>query len=193
MTFPRPFAGVAAVAFIALGLVVLLPDCASACSCGGGAPFRVLAKGADASAVFSGEVMNIEEGSSTRMFGMSVPSRRITLQVSEVWKGPQTETLEVNTPRDGATCGYSFKVGQEYLVYAYGKEEALKVDLCSQTRLLSRADEHLRVLGNGRSSGDGAVLSDTSGGFPRLDTVGMLGLAVAVVSWVLLMRLVRIR
>jgi hypothetical protein len=193
MALTRPLAGVAAVALIALGLVVLLPDCASACSCGGGAPFRVLAKGADASAVFSGEVMNVEEGSSTRMFGMSVPSRRVTLQVSEVWKGPQTETLEVSTPRDGATCGYSFKEGQEYLVYANGKEEALKVDLCSQTRLLSRADEHLRVLGNGRSSRDGDVLSDTSGGFPRLDTVGMLGLAVAVVSWVFLMRLVRIK
>jgi hypothetical protein len=193
MALTRPLAGVAAVALIALGLVVLLPDCASACSCGGDAPFQVLAKGADASAVFSGEVMNIEEGSSTRLYGMSVPSRRVTLQVSEVWKGPQTETLEVTTPRDGATCGYNFKEGQEYLVYAYGKEEALKVDLCSQTRPLSRADEHLRVLGDGRSSGDGDVLSDTSGGFPRLDTVGMLGLAVAVVSWVLLMRLVRIR
>jgi hypothetical protein len=151
----------------------------------------VLAKGADASAVFSGEVMNIEGGLSTRIFGMSVPSRRVTLQVSEVWKGPQTETLEVTTPRDGATCGYNFKEGQEYLVYAYGKEEALKVDICSQTRLLSRADEHLRVLGDGRSSGDGDVLSDTSGEFPRLDIVGMLGLAVAVVSLVLLMRLVR--
>src|ERR687894_156584 len=169
MALTRPLAGVAAVALIALGLVVLLPDCASACSCGGGAPFRVLAKGADASAVFSGEVMNIEGGLSTRIFGMSVPSRRVTLQVSEVWKGPQTETLELTTPRDGAACGYNFKERQEYLVYAYGKQEALKVDLCSQTRLLSRADEHLRVLGEGQSSGDGDVLSDPSGEFPRLD------------------------
>ena len=191
MALTRPLAGAAAVALIALCLVVLLPDCASACSCGGGAPFRVLAKGADASAVFSGEVMNIEGGLSTRIFGMSVPSRRVTLQVSEVWKGPQTETLEVTTPRDGATCGYNFKEGQEYLVYAYGKEEPFEVDLCSRTKPLSDAD--LRVLGDGWSSGEDSVLSDTSGGFPRLDIMGMLGLAVAAVSLVLLMRLVRIR
>ncbi len=183
--------GLVSVTLLVVGLVALLPDCASACSCGGGAPFRVLAKGADAGAVFSGQVMSVEEGSSTRMFGMSVPSRRVTLQVSEVWKGPQTETLEVSTPRDGATCGYAFKEGQEYLVYAYGKEEPFKVDLCSQTRLLSRADAHLRVLGDGWSSGEDSALSDTSGGFPRLDMIGMMGLAVAVASLVVLRRLVR--
>jgi hypothetical protein len=125
------------------------------------------------------------------MFGMSVPSRRVTLQVSEVWKGPQTETLEVTTPRDGATCGYNFKEGQEYLVYAYGKEEPFKVDLCGETRLLSRAEAHLRVLGDGRNSGDDGTLSDTSGGFPRLDILGMVGMAVVVASLVVLRRLVR--
>jgi hypothetical protein len=49
------------------------------------------------------------------------------------------------------------------------------------------------VLGEGAAVGDGggAVLSDTSGGFPSLGVMGMLGGAVAIVSWVLLMRLVR--
>lgn len=188
----RLLTGLALMALLVVGLVALLPDCAHACSCGGGAPFRVLAKGADASAVFSGEAMNVEGGHTTKMFGgTSVSSVKVTLRVSEVWKGPQRETLEVSTPRDGATCGYNFKEGQEYLVYAYGKEEPFKVDLCSQTKLLSKADANLRVLGDGRSSGDNSTLSDTSGGFPRLEIVGMMGLAVAVASLVLLMRLVR--
>ncbi len=193
MALTRPLAGVATVALVAFALLALLPDCAHACSCGGGAPFRVVAKGADASAVFSGEVMDVEGGLFTRMFGMSIPSEKVTFRVSEVWKGPQRDTLEVSTPRDGATCGYSFKEGQEYLVYTYGKEEPLKTDLCTETRLLSRAGAHLRVLGDGQSPGDDSVLSDTSGGFPRLDIVGMLGLAVATASLLLLMRLVRIR
>jgi hypothetical protein len=191
MALTRPLAGVAAVALVALALSALLPDCAHACSCAGGAPFRVLAKGADASAVFSGEVLDVEEGSPTRMFGTRIPSSRVTLRVSEVWKGPQRESLEVSTPESGATCGYNFKEGQEYLVYAYGRQGPLKVDLCSETRLLSKAGAHLRVLGDGRSPGDDGALSDTSGQFLRLDIVGMMGLAVAAVSLVVLMRLVR--
>jgi hypothetical protein len=125
------------------------------------------------------------------MFGMSVSSVKVTLRVSEAWKGPQQETLVVSTPRDGATCGYAFKEGQEYLVYAYGKEEPFEVDLCSGTKQLSDADADLRVLGDGRSSGDDSTLSDTSGGVPRLDVIGMLGGAVATVSLVVLMRVVR--
>jgi hypothetical protein len=48
------------VALVVIGLLVLLPDCVRACSCGGGVPFRVLARGVDASAVFSGEVLDVE-------------------------------------------------------------------------------------------------------------------------------------
>jgi hypothetical protein len=189
----RLLTGLVSVTLIVLGLVALLPDCASACSCSsGGVPFRVIAKGADAGAVFSGEVMDVEEGPPTRMLGLPRgPSMRVTLQVSEVWKGPQRDTLEVSTPRDGATCGYYFKEGEKYLVYAYGKEEPLKVSLCSETRLLSKAHAHLRVLGDGWNPGEESALSDTSGGFPRLDVIGMLGLAVAAVSLAVLMRIVR--
>jgi hypothetical protein len=176
----RLLTGLASMAILVVGLVALLPDCASACSCSsGGAPFRVIAKGTDSSALFSGEVLDVQEGD------------RVTLRVSEVWKGPQRETLEVRTRRDPALCGYPFKEGQEYLVYAYGKQEPFNTHICSETRLLSKADAHLRVLGDGWSSGNDSALSDTSGGFPRLEIVGMLGLAVAAVSLVVLRRLVR--
>jgi hypothetical protein len=139
----------------------------------------MIAKGSDASAVFSGEVLDVQEGD------------RVTLRVSEVWKGPQQETLEVRTQTDPALCGYPFKEGQEYLVYAHGKEEPFNTHVCSETRLLSKANAHLRVLGEGWSSGNDSALSDTSGGIPRLDIFGMLGLAVAAVSLGVLMRLVR--
>ena len=188
----RLLTGLASMAFLVVGLVALLPDCASACSCGGGAPFRVLAKGADASAVFSGEVMNVEEGSSTRMFGMSVPSRRVTLQVSEMWKGPQTETLEVSTPRDGATCGYNFKEGQEYLVYAYGKEEPFKVDLCTETKPLSKAGMNLQLLGDGQRPGEEVPVPDTSGGVGGLGVLGLAAVAAATAALLVLRRLLKI-
>jgi hypothetical protein len=139
------------------------------------------------SAVFAGEVVSITKG---EPFGRE--PNTVSLRVSEVWKAPELETLEVTTPRGGAACGYPFKEGQEYLVYAYGKEESLKVDLCSETTPLSKASADLEALDNGETmGGSGAVLSDTSGGFPPLWVMGMVGGAVAAVSLVVLMRLVR--
>jgi hypothetical protein len=91
-----------------------------------------------------------------------------TLRVSEVWKGPEQGTLEVQT-RDPAFCGYRFKEGQEYLVYSEGgpgyPADRLVVKNCGRTRLLSKAGADLEVLGDGAAVGDGggAVLSDTSG------------------------------
>ena len=190
MALSRPLASVAAVALVALGLLALLPDCAHACSCGGGGgSFRELAKGSDSTAVFSGEVLDVEGGAPIRMFGDRIPSSRVTLRVSEVWKGPQRETLEVSTPRDGVMCGYSFKEGQEYLVYAYGKEEPFKVDLCSQTKVLSKAGANLRVLGDDQKSSESEPLPDTSGGVAELGVLGLAAVAAAVATFLLLKRL----
>jgi hypothetical protein len=138
--------------------------------------------------VFAGQVVNISKGKPLSLWEPNT----VSFRVSEGWKGPEQDTLEVTTPRGGASCGYPFKEGQEYLVYAYGKEESLKVDLCSETTPLSKASADLEALDNGETmGGSGAVLSDTSGGFPPLWVMGMVGGAVAAVSLVVLMRLVR--
>jgi hypothetical protein len=147
----RPLASAATVVLLALGLLSLLPDCAHACTCATGGSFQEAAMGANSSAVFAGEVIDVEK---------SLSSSSATLRVSEVWKGPQTETLEVNTPQvlPGVGCGYPFKEGQEYLVYAYWgphgspPRPGLKTDLCTETKLLSEADANLRVLGEGQES-----------------------------------------
>ena len=185
MTLTRPLASAAAVALVALGLVALFPDCASACSCAyAGAPGELKYSGA----VFSGEVVDFDKKGPF--------NATATLRVSEVWKGPEQGTLEVHT-RDPAFCGYGFKEGQEYLVYAEGgpgyPADRLVVKNCGRTRLLSKAGVDLEVLGEGAAVGDGggAVLSDTSGGFPPLGVIGMVGGVVAAVSLVILMRLVR--
>jgi hypothetical protein len=136
--------------------------------------------------VFAGEVVDLEKGG--KMWG-SVPSTTVSFRVSEVWKGPERETLEVNTPSQGPACGYRFSEGREYLVYAWGKK--LEVNSCGRTTPLSEARADLEVLGDGEALGGSGVLYDTSGGFPPLGVIGMLGGAVAVVSLVVLMRLVR--
>jgi hypothetical protein len=196
MPFTRPLAGVTAVTLLVLALLALLPDCASACSCailGNSPEERAEIALKESTAVFSGEVLDVEKGPLTRMLGLGfrTPSSRVTLRISEVWKGPQRETLEVSTPSQGGACGYSFSEGQKYLVYASGKEETFQTHLCSETKPLSKASADLEALGNGETLGSGGALVDTSGGFPPLGIIGMMGLAMAAVSLVVLLRLVR--
>ena len=180
----RPLAALASLVLAVLGGVFLLsPQCAYACQCtmppGGQDPERVLA---DSEAVFSGEVVEIEK---------DLQTSKVTLRASEVWKGPQRETLEVSTPRDGATCGYPFKEGQEYLVYAYTGKQGLEVDLCNGTQRLTEAEADLEVLGAGKKPNRGGeALSDTSGGVSGGAMVGVVGLVMAA-SLLLVVRLVR--
>ena len=175
------------------GVFVLSPQCASACSCAIESNPKERAKEAmsDSEAVFSGEVAEVKEGPPTKMMGMSgVRTSRVTLRASEVWKGPQRETLEVSTPRDSMTCGYPFKEGQEYLVYAYTGKQGLEVDLCNGTRRLAEAKADLEVLGDGERPTGGEALSDTSGGVSAGAMVGVAGLVMAA-SVLVVVRLVR--
>jgi hypothetical protein len=184
MVFTRPLARITAVALIVLALLALLPDCASACSCiGFGGSQQEITKQAlsDSAAVFSGEVADVEKQGSTAT---------VTLRVSEMWKGSEQGTLQVSTPSQEPACGYPFEDGREYLVYAYGKEEPFKVDLCSETKPLSKAGASLQVLGDGQSSG-GAPLPDTSGGVAGLGVVGLAGVAAATATLLLLKRLLK--
>jgi hypothetical protein len=103
-----------------------------------------------------------------------MPTDAVSFQVSEVWKGSERETLQVSTASQGPSCGYPFKEGQEYLVYARGKR--MNVSACEETKPLSEASVDLEVLDNGETmGGSGAVLYDTSGGFPPLGVIGMVG------------------
>jgi len=181
----RPLAALASLVLAVLGVVVLIPDCASACSCGGfeGSQREVVERAlSHPGAVFSGEVVEVDKGSQTST---------VTLRVNEVWKGPQTETIQVSTRSLDAACGYPFKEGQEYLVYADEGKQGLQVNACGPTKPLSEAQADLEVLGNGETLGGSGVLSDTSGGFPPFGVMGMLVGAVAAVSLVVLLRVVR--
>ena len=182
----RTLAALASLVLTSLGLLVLYPPkCAYACSCMV-VPIQRYISSSDA--VFSGEVVDLQKGTSaSRMFG---PSDTVTLRVSETWKGTDQGTLEVSTPSQGSACGYAFEEGQEYLVFAYGKQD-LKVDACGGTTLLSKADKDLALLGNGEKPKDGDyALTDTSGVVPARAVVGLAGLAM-VASLLVVVRLVR--
>jgi hypothetical protein len=186
----RPLAAVASVVLMGLSFLVLLPDCASACSCAVlGSKKQVEWALSHPGAVFTGEVVKIDRPSSIKS---SLAPETVTFRVSESWKGPEGATLEVRTPISGMSCGYPFKEGQEYLVYAHGKQQDLKVDLCSGTKALSKAGADLAELGNGQKPKDGGdALTNTSGFVPGRAVLGMAGLVMAA-SLLVMVRLVRI-
>jgi hypothetical protein len=117
---------------------------------------------------------------------------KVTLRVSEVWKGSGQETLEVRTPSQGMACGYPFKEGQEYLVYADGKEQPFKVNACSETKPLSKAGMNLQLLGDGQSPGEEVPVPDTSGGVGGLGVLGLAAVAAATAALLVLRRLLKI-
>ncbi len=182
----RPLAALASVVLTVLGVVFLLPpDCASACSCAMPPGSRDAL--ADSDAVFSGEVVAVEQGTAT---ATSPGYDTATLRVSEAWKGSGRGTWEVRTPSQGMACGYHFEEGREYLVYAYTGKQGLEVDLCNGTQPLTEAEADLEVLGAGERPTGGEVLSDTSGDVSVGAMVGVAGLVLAA-SVLVVVRLVR--
>ena len=196
----RLFARLAPLAVLALSLVVLLPDCASACTCAveGGPKERATEAIAGSDAVLSGSVVELEkeppdtemvEGTMLTVMGGGGRKATVTLRVSEVWKGPRQQTVTITTEADsGVGCGYPFEEGREYLVYATGEDPS--VGLCGETKPLSGADADLEALGEGQRPEGGAALSDTSGALSTPAVIGLAGLTVTV-SFLLAMRLLR--
>ena len=97
---------------LALGALAVFADgSAHACSCRErGGPKDAFAS---AKLVFRGKVISIDEGPST------VVPRAIHFAVSSVWKGKVTRSFVIYSGFGGADCGFSFQVGEEYVVYGH--------------------------------------------------------------------------
>ena len=128
-------------------------DTSFACTC---APARSAAQELErATAVFSGEVIEIRRHRQAADIFAGV---EVMFRVERVWKGVESRTVSVFTAQSSATCGYSFREGRTYLVYAHGNAEGrLSASICSRTRRLRDARADLEELGAGREmAGDAA-------------------------------------
>ena len=88
--------------------------------------------------------------------------------------------VEVLTGFGDADCGYPFKIGKQYLVYAsrWGKEQKLYAGICSRTRLLTEAEEDLAYLRNlPRENTGGKILVNVTKLTSPLDDDGQLEFA----------------
>ena len=106
----------------------------------------------------------VELGKSTAVFAGRAVSERIvarkrgeheslrrefTFEVSRVWKDDVPKQVTVSTRMSGASCGYHFSIGREYIVYALGDRSDLRAHLCTRTKPLGEAVTDLDTLGPG--------------------------------------------
>jgi hypothetical protein len=122
---------------------------ASACSCApSGAPCQNTFQ---TDAVFSGTVRSITEipadGPPLRPNEMRFPRGfRVEFDIISAYRGIEGSTTTILTAGSGPACGYSFKQGERYLVYAYRRDGDLVTGICSRTGLLAQAGDDIRFL-----------------------------------------------
>ena len=145
-------------------LLVLFAGEANACSCAGpGVPCQAYW---DASAVFVGTVsysssVTLDEGNYQRS------QRVVRFTLEEVFRGITGTEAEVMTGLGGGDCGYGFRLGGQYLVYAYrDKDDKLHTGICTRTRLISEAaDDIAYVRGLGKAKPGATIFGEVK----RLD------------------------
>ena len=125
--------------FIAISLLV--PFSTWACSCSPPPPPKESLK--LSKAVFLGTVTTI---ALDKKYG-----KLVTFKIIKYWKGIDKPIVSLWTAKSGASCGYGFKEGEKYLVYAYGQEDGdIRTSICTRTRPLSHAEKDLKALGPGK-------------------------------------------
>ncbi len=60
-------------------------------------------------------------------------------QVADSWKGVTTMTVVIRTAVSGASCGYTFEAGKQYVVYAYHFSGVLETNMCTRTNEVALA------------------------------------------------------
>ena len=156
-----------------LVVTIICSSDAFACSCGSGGPSMTIdqvVNGAvkGSTSVFRGKVVGFEyrkgirnEYMESRRASTGQPieyeTRVVKFEVYRWWKLqlPPITFIVTNSTKDSdgmssmSTCDYTFSVGEKYLVYAYGKADALEASLCTRTSTIARASEDLEILGEG--------------------------------------------
>lgn len=124
-----------------------------ACSCArtaGPLSYKVGESFSKSDLIITGKVVDIEDVKT----GYSMI---YTFEVTEMIKGEaQKKTIEIISNRNGASCGYVFKLGQSYLVYARmstrftsktNNDFDFTTSLCSRNQQLQNLDKkELRML-----------------------------------------------
>ncbi|HET8669792.1 MAG TPA: hypothetical protein VFM05_03935 [Candidatus Saccharimonadales bacterium] len=117
---------------------------AVACSCAGTRP--PCEAYWDADAVFVGTVA-FSTTTKIKEAGFESTKRLIRFHVDRSLRNVEAAEVEVLTGLGDADCGYGFRLGGQYLVYAYSYgEKILSTSICTRTRPLSKATDDLEYI-----------------------------------------------
>lgn len=127
---------------LAAGVVGLQPSAADACTCAGPRSACEATGGADA--IFIGHVVSIDV---SPMNWRPMAGRVVQLAVIDAFRGLQLTQVSLVTGYGSTDCGYPFRMGESYLVYAHRSSTGeLSTSICARTRPLSAAAEDLAYL-----------------------------------------------
>lgn len=99
-------------------------------------------------AVFVGIVTKIE----SQQNGQIATYDKTTFTILRTWKGTTGRQQVMETINNPGMCGYPFRVGETYLVYAYNNGmNKLDTSLCSRTRPEKYAQTDFIDIGPGRA------------------------------------------
>jgi len=103
---------------------------------------------------------------------------RTTFEVTTVWKGKIFAKTSVVS---GGPCGYGFRHGEEYIVYATWFEEKLVTHACMRNNELRDAGEDLAAFGSGRAPEPNPPLAHNYIG--KLITIFLLLSVLGLAGW----------
>ena len=155
--------------FVAL---LFLVDQAAACSCYGRrmeADFHPCMTYWTADAVFTGQVVEISSATPDKPVYLS--EKVVHFSVDKAFRGIEGPTAEVLTNPSSPSCGYDFKQGERYFVYARRdkKDGKLRESLCGPTVPLEVAARDLAYAGEMMSGIKGARIVGAVTKYDRRD------------------------
>src|SRR5262245_30533632 len=117
------------IATLAAVMLILAARHADACSCAAGR--SACSDLGRVDALFSGTVTEIAPVTD------SPGLRAVRFRLEKRGKGTNgKEAIVLSAPQNGINCGYTFQVGQSYVVYAYsGEGGRLTTNMCAGTKL----------------------------------------------------------
>lgn len=140
------------------GTLIVTAGPAAACSCARLTPKQRVAAAAAVFTATATEVRLVEpmEG------GGKVTA---TLRADQVYKGEVGRVAEVSTRAQGPACGFAFRTGERYLIFAHADRDALTTSSCSGNLTVPAGDRPLRLSGDDHGITRGLLVAL---GTPRL-------------------------
>jgi hypothetical protein len=72
--------------------------------------------------------------------------RRVRLKVEQAFKGVKSGKVMLYTGWGGGDCGYDFRLGSRYLVYAHDSWGSLYAGICGATKAIEKAPGEISIL-----------------------------------------------